>query len=95
MSRFVASIDSPDCPRQIVHLHGVYTDPIETIALTEDGFRRLYRDNHLFQHFLWLLTATKRIVFLGFGFEDTDFLSAMRDAARDMNRDQREHANRN
>lgn len=71
-------------PRQIVHVHGIYTDPNEAIALTESGYRKLYRDNRLFQQFLWLLAATKRIVFLGFGFEDTDFLNAMRDAARDV-----------
>ncbi|MGB8591013.1 MAG: SIR2 family protein [Candidatus Acidiferrales bacterium] len=95
-SRFLDSIDSPDCPRQIVHLHGVYTDPTETIVLTEDGYRRMYRDSNLFEHFLWLLAATKRIVFLGFGFKDIDFLNAMRDAARDMNRDAaRDIENRN
>jgi hypothetical protein len=84
---FLDSMDSPSYPRQIVHLHGIYTDPVDTIALTENGYRQLYRDNRLFQHFLWLLAATKRIVFLGFGFEDTDFLNAMRDVARDMHRD--------
>ncbi len=91
ISRFLASIDSPDYPRQIVHLHGIYTDPTETIALTENGYRQLYRDNRLFQHFLWLLAATKRIVFLGFGFEDTDFLNAMRDAARDVHENGNRH----
>jgi hypothetical protein len=87
ISRFLDSMDSPDYPRQIVHLHGLYSDPTETIVLTEDGYRRLYRDNSLFEHFLWLLTATKRIVFLGFGFTDPDFLEAMKNAARDMGRD--------
>ena len=91
ISRFLASIDSPDYPRQAVHLHGVYTDPTETIALTENGYRHLYRDNRLFQQFLWLLAATKRIVFLGFGFEDTDFLNAMRDAARDVHENGNRH----
>jgi hypothetical protein len=90
-SRFLASIDWPDYPRQVVHLHGVYTDPTETIALTENGYRHLYRDNRLFQQFLWLLAATKRIVFLGFGFEDTDFLNAMRDAARDVHENGNRH----
>jgi len=83
-STFLDSIDSPDYPRQIVHLHGVYTDP--TIVLTEDDYRREYRDSSLFEHLLWLLAATKRIVFLGFGFKDNDFLNAISNAARDMNR---------
>jgi hypothetical protein len=84
MSRFVSSIDSQERPRQIVHLHGIYTDPIQTIALTEQSYLSLYHDNHLFRHFLWLLAATKRIVFFGFGFGDFDFLRQMSDAARDV-----------
>jgi hypothetical protein len=87
ISGFLDSMDSPDYPRQIVHLHGLYSDPTETIVLTEDGYRRLYRDSPLFEHLLWLLAATKRIVFLGFGFKDSDFLTAMSNAARDMGRD--------
>jgi len=89
IATFLASMDSAAYPRQVVHIHGIYTDPNDTIALTETGYRQLYRDNRLFQQFLWLLAATKRIIFLGFGFEDTDFLNAMRDAARDV------HANGN
>jgi hypothetical protein len=91
ISRFLASMDSPELPRQIVHLHGIYTDPTQTIALTENGYRHLYHDNHLFRHFLWLLAATKRIVFFGFGFGDTDFLNAMRDAARDVHENGNRH----
>lgn len=85
MSRFVSFIDSQERPRQIVHLHGIYTDPIQTIALTEQSYQTLYHDNHLFKQFLWLLAATKRIVFFGFGFGDFDFLRQMSDAARDVN----------
>jgi hypothetical protein len=84
IATFLALMDLATYPRQVVHLHGVYTDPNDTIALTENGYRHLYRDNRLFQQFLWLLAATKRIVFFGFGFEDTDFLNSMRDAARDV-----------
>jgi hypothetical protein len=91
ISRFVASMDSPEHPRQAVHLHGVYTDSTQTIALTENGYRHLYQDNHLFKYFLWLLAATKRIVFFGFGFGDTDFLNAMRDAARDVHENGNRH----
>lgn len=87
IARFLDLMDSAEYPRQIVHIHGTHTDPTEVIALTENGYRQLYRDNRLFEHFLWLLAATKRIVFFGFGFEDNDFLRAMSDAARDMNRE--------
>jgi hypothetical protein len=91
ISRLLASMDSQEHPRQIVHLHGIYTDPIQTIALTEDAYRQLYHDNHLFKRFLWLLAATKRMVFFGFGFGDTDFLNAMRDAARDVHENGNRH----
>jgi hypothetical protein len=90
ISRFLATMDSQEHPRQIVHLHGIFTDPIQTIGLTEDAYRQLYHDNHLFNRFLWLLAATKRMVFFGFGFGDTDLLNAMREAARDV----RENGNR-
>jgi hypothetical protein len=60
ISRFLATMDSPDQSRQIVHLHGVYSDPTLTIALTENGYRHLYHDSHLFKHVLWLLAAPKR-----------------------------------
>jgi SIR2-like domain len=84
IASFLASMDLAAYPRQVVHLHGLYSDPNDIIALTENGYRQLYRENQLFQQFLWLLSATKRIVFFGFGFEDTDFLNAMRNAARDV-----------
>src|SRR5258708_3237374 len=37
ISRFLASMDSPELPRQIVHLHEIYTDPQQTIALTANA----------------------------------------------------------
>jgi SIR2-like domain len=91
ISRFVALLDSQEHPRQIVHLHGIYTDPVQNVALTEEAYRQLYHDNHLFKQFLWLLAATKRMVFFGFGFGDTDFLNAMREAARDVHENGNRH----
>jgi hypothetical protein len=80
---FLRQMELPDYVRQVVHLHGVYTDPVDQIALTERGFGQLYRDP-VFQNVLWMLAASKPLVFLGFGFEDTDFNQALRTTARDV-----------
>jgi hypothetical protein len=84
VARFMREMDGEDCPRQVVHLHGIYTDTPELIALTEQGYRRLYRDSQWFINFLWLLTVSKRLVFMGFGFGDSDLLNSLREATRDI-----------
>ena len=84
IASFLREMDCTDYFRQVVHVHGTFLDPPDAIALTEHGYTLLYRDNQLFRQFLWLLAASKRLVFLGFGFEDSDFLNSLRDAARDV-----------
>lgn len=81
--RFLRQMELPEYGRQAVHLHGVYTDSIEQIALTEQGFRKLYRDP-VFLNVIWMLATSKPLVFLGFGFADTDFNQQLRTAARDI-----------
>ena len=51
----------------VLHLHGTFADPPECIALTNDGYARLYPDGTLFRKFVWWLTTSKCLVFLGFG----------------------------
>jgi len=80
---FLRQMELADYGRQAVHLHGVYTDPIEQIALTEEGFRKLYSDP-VFLKVVWMLMTSKPLVFLGFGFGDTDFNTQLRTAARDV-----------
>ena len=70
--------------RHVLHLHGTFTDPPADIALTDDGYRRLYPDGTLFRKFLWWLTTSKSLIFFGFGFTDSDFLNAVRQAAWDL-----------
>jgi hypothetical protein len=81
---FMRSHDGVDPARCVLHLHGTFADPPEYIALTNDGYARLYPDGTLFRKFVWWLTTSKCLVFLGFGFTDSDFLNAMRQAAWDL-----------
>jgi SIR2-like domain len=81
MARFVRDMDSPTYARQVVHLHGLYLDPPERLALTEDGYAALY-DDAFYKNLLWLFMTAQRLVFFGFGFRDADFLSRFRDYAR-------------
>jgi hypothetical protein len=80
---FMREMERNDCGRQFVHLHGIFTDPAELIALTEEGFAHLYRDP-FFNNLLWSLVMSKRLVFLGLSFRDTDFTQLLRTAARDV-----------
>jgi hypothetical protein len=67
--------------RQLVHLHGRHFDPLENIALTVEGYDKLY-GHDLFSRFFHMLAMTQRIVFLGFGFQDQTFMDPFRVAAR-------------
>jgi hypothetical protein len=86
---FMRSHNGVDAARCVLHLHGTFADPPEYIALTNDGYARLYPDGTLFRKFVWWLTTSKCLVFLGFGFTDSDFLNAIRQAAWDL-RDERD-----
>jgi SIR2-like protein len=86
--KFMRSQDENDTSRCVLHLHGSFDDPPEYIALTNDGYARLYQDGTTFRKFVWWLTTSKCLVFVGFGFTDSDFLNAMRQSAWDL-RDER------
>jgi hypothetical protein len=83
LAGFLRDMDNPAYLKQAVHLHGKFDDPVQQIALTENGYAALYRDNALFQNFVWCMAA-RRLFFLGFGFTDTDFTNILRDCARDV-----------
>lgn len=84
LTAFMRDHDSNGITRHVLHCHGSYTDPLEHIALTNDGYARLYQDGSLFLRFLWWLATSQSLVFLGFGFTDSDFLNAIRRAAFDL-----------
>jgi hypothetical protein len=81
---FLRTIDEPNGDLQVVHLHGKASDPHGDITLTEEEYAELYRVGHLFQKLLWLLAASRTLVFFGFGFNDSDFLWSLRETARDI-----------
>jgi len=83
MTHFIGEMDAPDFRKQVVHLHGKSSDPPESIALTEDGYAKLYGDR-LFCNFLWMLVASRRLIFSGFSFRDFDFIANLREAARQV-----------
>jgi len=80
---FLRDMHEPEYPRHAVHLHGKFDDPIEQIALTDAGYDSFYRGNPLFENFVWTMSA-KRLVFLGFGFSDTQFTGLLNRYARDV-----------
>lgn len=76
--------DSDGADRRVVHLHGAHNDPPELIALTNDGYARLYQPGSLFSRFVWWLVTSQCLVFLGYGFADMDFLNLMRTSVFDL-----------
>jgi len=81
---FLRKMNEPSHPRQIFHLHGKVSDPQGKIILTEDDYKGLYHQNPLFTKFLWLLAASRTLLFFGFGFTDPDFIRSLEDAKRDV-----------
>jgi len=81
--KFVKSLSSTveQYSRQLVHLHGRHSDPLDNVALTTDGYNDLY-GHDLFSRFFQTLAMTQRIVFVGFGFQDQNFMEPFRVAAR-------------
>jgi hypothetical protein len=75
---------SLNIPGKLFILHGTYSDSLDTIALTDRGYGALYANGSLFGKLLWLLCASRSLVFIGFGFEDADFLYAFRASMREM-----------
>jgi hypothetical protein len=69
--------------RQLVHVHGRYSDPLDCIALTGEGYEAVYGKT-LFESFLLTLAITQRIVFLGFGFKDKTFMEPFRKVAQQI-----------
>lgn len=83
MIKFLKSLSAPPAryPRQLIYWHGRHFDPLDSIALTTEGYNELY-GRELFKWYLTTLAMTQRIVFVGFGFKDTNFLEPFRIAAQ-------------
>jgi hypothetical protein len=76
------NVDGVD--RQVLHLHGSYDDSPDSIALTNDGYARLYAEGSLFRRLIFWLVISQCLVFIGFGFTDSDFTNTFRVAAFEL-----------
>jgi hypothetical protein len=77
------SANADGYPRQLIHWHGRHSDPLDNIALATEGYNNLY-NQEMFKHFLLTLALTQRIVFIGFGFQDANFMGPFRAAAQQL-----------
>ena len=75
LAAFLKSGDEPGHARHLIYLHGRYSDALDDIALTEDGYNLVYKQGS-FVILMTAIAATRRVVFLGFGFEDKRLLAA-------------------
>ncbi len=74
LAAFLKSGDDPVHARHLIYLHGRYSDALDGIALTEDGYDLVYKQES-FVILMTAIAATRRVVFLGFGFEDKRLLA--------------------
>lgn len=63
--------------RQYLHVHGCITNPA-SIVLTDQDYTRRYVASDVTQRKLFAILATQRVVFVGFGLSDPDFMEILR-----------------
>ena len=80
---FLLRCNDPTYQKKTVHFHGLFSDPIEGLILTEPGYAALYGDIEFYKRVCWTIFATRRLLFVGFGFTDEDFLGTLKDWKRD------------
>lgn len=80
---FLERCDDPTYGKKAVHCHGLHTDPLDGLILTEPGYAAFYQDRDLFRKIYWALLSSRSFLFAGFGFTDKDFLQAMQAWKRD------------
>ena len=80
---FLERSDEPEYGKRVLHCHGLYSDPLENLILTESGYAAVYQDYPLLTSLYWSLLSTRRVLFGGFGFTDKDFLHTLNAWKRD------------
>jgi hypothetical protein len=80
---FLERCEDPSYGKKVLHCHGLHTDPLEGLILTESGYAAVYQDSAFFKHVYWSLLSTRRFLFVGFGFTDKDFLQVLEAWKRD------------
>lgn len=80
---FLERCDDPAYGKKALHCHGLHSDPLEGLILTESGYAAVYQDTEFFKRFYWSLLSTRSFLFAGFGFTDKDFLQVLQAWKRD------------
>lgn len=80
---FLNECSLPYCLKTIFHLHGVFTDPITSIALRYERYRALY-GNGLLPKFLWSIYTARPLLFVGFSFSDQYYCRELQTCADDV-----------
>ena len=80
---FLERCDDPTYGKKVLHCHGMYSDPLDGMILTESGYASVYHDSEFLRHVYWSLFSTRQFFFAGFGFTDKDFLKALEAWQRD------------
>jgi hypothetical protein len=80
---FLERCDDPAYGKKVLHCHGMYSDPLDRVILTESGYAAVYQDSEFFRYVYWSLLSTRRFLFAGFGFTDKDFLKVLEAWKRD------------
>lgn len=71
---FLERCDDPEYGKKVLHCHGLYSDRLDGLILTESGYAAVYQDSAFLKNVYWSLLSTRRLLFAGFGFTDKDFL---------------------
>jgi hypothetical protein len=69
-SPLIEFLRSRNPQRRVVYLHGRYTDPPQTLAWAQAGYRRRYAEDGPFRRFLWWSFMTQSLFFAGVGFRE-------------------------
>jgi hypothetical protein len=80
---FLAECNSLDALKMILHLHGIFTDPIGSIALHYQRYHSLYT-NTLLKKLIWSIYMSRPILFAGFSFTDHYYCQELRTCADDV-----------
>jgi hypothetical protein len=80
---FLELSDDPGYGKKVLHCHGLHSDPLDGLILTETGYAAVYQDNPVLKSLYWSLLSTRRILYAGFGFTDKDFLNTVKAWQRD------------
>lgn len=83
---FLTDCHLRDAQKTILHLHGLFTDPIDSIALHYKRYESLYKHTHL-KKFMWSIWMARPLLFAGFSFTDDYYCAELQTCASDVRQD--------